>query len=99
MEVGEMRDPEAVELGREARHPQLERAKARPRRFEETPREPAPDEPSDRSKAVVQTSSFSSAGRGSTTCRLNFSSESASPAATPTSCARCNTGRLNVRPV
>ena len=34
---------------------------------------------------LLQTSRRSSAGRGSTMCRLNFSSDSSRPAATPTS--------------
>ena len=43
--------------------------------------------------------SFSRTGCTETTCRLNFSSASATPAATPTSCERWRIGILKSRPV
>ena len=47
---------------------------------------------SDGESRVGQIWSFSRIGFTDTTCRLNFSSDSSSPAATPTSCERCRIG-------
>src|SRR6185503_1676891 len=41
---------------------------------------------------ALQTSSFEVTGSTETTWRLNFSSDSSSPAATPISCERCRIG-------
>src|SRR5205823_11333899 len=55
--------------------------------------------PRPRTLRRAQTSNRSKAGLGSTMCRLNFSSDSSIPAATPTSWARWRIGRLKLRPV
>src|SRR5262245_40724514 len=62
VEVREMHDPEAVELGRQPGELQLEHAPAQPAGFEQAPARTRPGEGGERS----QTSSRSSAGRGST---------------------------------
>ncbi len=95
VEVREMGDPEAIELRRQPRQRDLELAQPHPAGFEQAPADARRDGRSDGSQA----SSRSSAGRGSTMWRLNFSSDSSSPAATPTSWARCRIGNWNFRPV
>ena len=50
-------------------------------------------------KRNAYTDSFSMTGATDTTWRRNFSSESVSPAATPTSCERCRIGIAKSRPV
>src|SRR5947207_3273603 len=108
MEVREMEDPEAVELLRQARDRHFEPPKPHPTRLEPTPRERRRDaepEPCPGSSAEVlrraraQTSSFAKTGSTETTCRLNLSSDSSSPAATPTSCERWRIGIWKSRPV
>ncbi len=81
-----MRDPNAVELGRQAVDAQVELAQPNESGFE-----PAVAEARGRSPGADpgdQIASFSRTGLTDTTCRLNFSSDSCKPAATPTSCAR-----------
>src|SRR5581483_6561265 len=95
VEVREVRDPEPVELLRQPRHLDLELAKPDPARLERAPAEGRARERAD----GLQTSRRASAGRGSTMWRLNFSSDSSRPAATPTSCARWRIGIANFRPV
>src|SRR3954453_16946597 len=96
-EVGgwEVRDPQAVQLGRQVRQLELELTEPHPPGFDQAPPEARCDRPAE----LSQTSSRSSAGRGSTMWRLNLSSASSSPAATPTSWARWSTGILKARPV
>jgi type II secretory pathway pseudopilin PulG len=95
VEVREVGDADTVELGREPGHVQVELPQPHPARFE-------PSVPGDRGGEACGTGcqrsersqiwSFSITGLTDTTCRLNFSSDSSSPAATPTSCERCRIG-------
>src|SRR6185295_9662681 len=98
VEVGKMRDAHAVELHGEPVDGQLERPQSHPPRLEhavdEAERRERDDDPEKR-----QIWSFSRTGFTETTCRLNFSSASSTPAATPTSCDRCRIGILKSRPV
>src|SRR5687768_8865986 len=84
------RGAQAADDARE-HHETLEMARARPR--------PGPKPPLQTARcrqgaglAEPQTASLSSTGFIETTWRLNFSSESSRPAATPISCARCMIG-------
>src|SRR6185503_6661432 len=95
VEVREMRDAQPVELRRQLRHLELELSQARPACLEQAPTHAGTGEARAGERAASQTSRRSSAGRGSTMWRLNFSSASSRPAATPTSCARWSTGSLN----
>ena len=78
------------------------RSRGRPASTSPQPRAARPDPTRSKLQFVTcarrQASSRSSAGRGSTMWRLNLSSESSRPAATPTSCARWRIGRRNVLP-
>src|SRR4051794_21271406 len=101
MEVREVRDAQAVELRRQARQLELSDPQAHPAGLErpicsDDRRER--DEPSE-PEQKGQIWSFSMTGSTETTCRLNFSSDSSSPAATPTSCERWRIGILKSRPV
>ena len=89
-----MRDAQAVELGRQPGHLELELAQPHPAGFE-----PAVGDRHGRERrgaredaGARQIWSFSRIGWTETTWRLNFSSDSSSPAATPTSCDRCRIG-------
>jgi hypothetical protein len=91
MEVGEMSDSQTVELGREAGNRQLADTQPDPAGLEgrvagNRPREGGGER--GRREPSRQTSSLSTTGWTDTTCRLNFSSDAVSPAATPTSCER-----------
>ncbi len=98
VEVGEMRDAQAVELGRQAVDRQLERPQPHPARFERAVHDDERRERED-DPEKGQIWSFSMTGFTETTCRLNFSSASSTPAATPTSCERWRIGILKSRPV
>ena len=89
-----MRNPETVELGREPGQLELELAQPDPAGFE-----PAIGDRQGRERCSAredagarQIWSFSRIGLTETTWRLNFSSDSSNPAATPTSCDRCRIG-------
>src|SRR6516165_8043607 len=102
MEVGEVGDPEPVQLVWQLRHRQLEHAQPNPARLERAPaqsREHSGTRGDGLPATGPQTSIFSSIGFTDTTCRLNLSSDSWSPAATPTSCERWRIGILKSRPV
>ena len=126
MEVGEVRDAQAVEFRWESPNGDVERAEPHPTGLEPAPAEqrrghgaqaaddarehhetlemararpkPGPKPPLQparcrrKTRLALYTASLSSTGFIETTCRLNFSSESSSPAATPISCARCMIG-------
>src|SRR4051812_46198644 len=99
MKVRQMRDSDAVELCRQPLQGDVERPEPHPARFEPPPPEPGAGDGTGKRGAALQTSSFSSTGATETTCRLNFSSESGSPAATPTSCERWRIGIWKSLPV
>ena len=89
-----MGNAEAVELGRQPRHLELELAQPHPAGFE-----PAVGDRHGHERCGAredagarQIWSFSRIGWTETTWRLNFSSASSNPAATPTSCDRCRIG-------
>jgi len=94
VEVREVRDPKALELSRQPCDRERELAQPHPPCFVPAPREPAGRDAGetraggDESGTEAQTLSFSTTGFIETTWRLNFSSDSSSPAATPISCAR-----------
>src|SRR5207244_4903451 len=93
VEVREVRDPEAVQLLRQPGQLDVEHTPPQPTGLEQAPPQTSTGQPGRNRRAdAFQTSSRSSAGRGSTMWRLNFSSASSSPAATPTSCARWRIG-------
>jgi hypothetical protein len=95
VEVREVRDPDAVELGRQARQPQIALAQTHPPGFEPAISEPGRGErggSARNGRPEVQISSFSRIGRTETTWRRNLSSDSWRPAATPTSCERWRIG-------
>ena len=99
-----MRDAQPGELGGEPgqRHRQL--GQPNPGGLVQPPGDAGGRDSGGRGKARAdafarQTESCSTTGSTGTTCRLNFSSDSVSPAATPTSCERWMIGRPNVRPV
>jgi hypothetical protein len=101
VEVGEMRQAQPVQLRREAREANLPRLQPNPTSLEPTPGGQAcgSERGGARNDRSDQTSSFSSIGVTGTTWRLNLSSESSRPAATPISCERCRIGIWNLRPV
>jgi hypothetical protein len=91
-----MCETQAVELARQTRDRQVDHAKPHPPRLE--PRVQSDDgrqdddgRDEDRRRAQ-KIWSFSMTGFTETTCRLNLSSDSSSPAATPTSCDRWRIG-------
>jgi hypothetical protein len=91
VEVRQVGDPQSVELGREPRNGQVEDPQPDPPRLERAPAEPRERERAGGGAELAlrgQASIFSSIGCTETTCRLNLSSDSCSPAATPTSCDR-----------
>ncbi len=95
MKIGEMRDPQPVELWRQPRNDDVENAKPYPARFEPSPSRARARERKqgrDDDRGGGQISSFSRTDLTETTWRLNFSSDSCRPAATPTSCERCRIG-------
>ena len=90
-----MRDPQAVELGRQAVDGHLEHPQPHPPSFEPAVRredDRQDDDGRGESLRRAQIWSFSMIGSTETTCRLNLSSDSSSPAATPTSCDRWRIG-------
>src|SRR5205823_12865378 len=95
VKIREVHDPEPAELRRQPGQRDLELPQTHPAGLDQAPAEARADCGAETS----QTSSRSSAGRGSTMWRLNLSSASSSPAATPTSWARWSTGILKARPV
>ena len=91
-----MSDAQAVELGRKPRERELEHTQPHPARLEPGRRRATArrqyDDGGDEDRCRAQIWSFSMTGLTETTCRLNLSSDSSSPAATPTSCERCRIG-------
>ena len=83
-----MGDAQPVELGRQARDLDLPLAQAHPACLEPPPAHARGEGHRDDERRAGQIWSFSRTGWTETTCRLNFSSDSWSPAATPTSCER-----------
>ena len=101
VEVREVRDAQPVELRRQAGQHDLAHAQPHPPRLEPSIRSDdrrQRDEPRE-PEQKGQIWSFSMTGSTETTWRLNFSSDSSSPAATPTSCDRWRIGILKSRPV
>jgi len=99
VEVGEVRDPQAGELGRQAGQRELELVEPDPAGLVQSPGDPARRDAGDGREPGAnglgpQTRSFSVTGATETTCRLNFSSDSSRPAATPISCERWRIGML-----
>jgi hypothetical protein len=84
MKVRQVRDAHARELARKAGQRNVDLAEPHPTGFVPAPSNAGAGEAGKRGESL-QTSSFSSTGVTGTTWRLNFSSESSSPAATPTS--------------
>src|SRR5581483_538639 len=93
VEVGEVRDAEAVELRREARQANFPDPQPHPAGLEHAVAG-GEGRDGDQHEEEDQTRSFSTTGSTETTCRLNFSSASSRPAATPTSCERWRIGIL-----
>src|SRR5262249_60984610 len=91
--------PQADKLYRQTGQRHVHRTQPHPPALEPAPAEPGARDGAGKSTGPLQTSSFSSTGSTDTTCRLNFSSESATPAATPTSCDRCRIGIWKSFPV
>ncbi len=67
MEVGEMRDPQSVELGRDPRQGDLERALPQPAGLEPRPGADGRDRGGEREQEPGQTESFSVTGATETT--------------------------------
>jgi hypothetical protein len=95
MEVGQVGDTQAVQLGRQAGDREVADAEPDPAGLEPAPprtdRQES-DEAGADERRPRQIWSFSRIGLTDTTWRLNFSSASSSPAATPTSCDRWRIG-------
>ena len=93
VQIREMEDAQPVEAGREAGQRDVERAPLEPLRFVEPPASGG-ERPEAEAGAPSRygASIFASMGSTETTCRLNLSSESSIPAATPTSCDRWRIG-------
>ena len=103
VEVRQVRDPQPVQLGRQVRQLDLELRAAAPSPPRTSPTRPRPQR---RAASAARADGARSDLRASrapawteTTCRLNFSSDSSSPAATPTSCERWRIGISKSRPV
>ncbi len=90
-----MRDAQAVQLGRQAVDSHVQDTQPNPAGLEPPIRsEHDRQSEDDRAESLrrAQIWSFSITGATETTCRLNLSSDSSRPAATPTSCDRWRIG-------
>ena len=99
VQIGEVRDTKAVELGRQTRELDVDHLSPQPAGLEPRPPGYPRDRGGQQQEDPGQTDSFSVTGATETTWRLNFSSELSSPAATPTSCERWRIGIWKSFPV
>jgi hypothetical protein len=95
MEIREVRDPQTVELRRQPVDRDVDHSEPDPARLEPSvggEQQGQADEGRGQSRPCAQSWSFSMMGFTETTWRLNLSSDSSRPAATPTSCDRWRIG-------